>query len=104
MKWLTVNYGLALTHLSHLGEDKSYPAAERQKFKGLYNKYRNTMYPLHVKYFLEILTPAAELNLLFLHESIDVVVVVRGVKTFFCIVEKLRESPEITFDTWKHRC
>lgn len=103
MKWLSVNYGLVLTHLSHLVEDQSYPAAERQKFKGLYNKYRNTMYPLYVEYFLEILMPAAELSLLFQRESIDVVEVMRGVKTFFRIMEKLKESPEIIFDTGRVR-
>ena len=72
------------------GRGQKLPSCWTTEVQGLCNKYRNTMYPLHVEYFIEILMPAAELSLLFVSESIDVV---HGVKTFFCIIEKLKEFP-----------
>ena len=61
-----------MTHLNHLVEETTYPSAEKAKFKGIYEKYRNAKYPLYLKYFIEILVPAAELSLNFQRETIDV--------------------------------
>ncbi len=99
MNWMSKNYSLLITHLSHLGEDESYPSADRAKFKGMYNKYRNAKYPLFIEYFIEILVPAAELSLIFQREKIDVVEAVRAVKKFFRIMNKLSASSEIVFAT-----
>ena len=54
----------------HLIEDESFMSADRAKFKGMYNKYRNAKYPLFVEYFIEILVPAAELSLTFQQEKL----------------------------------
>ena len=99
MKWISKNYGLLISHLSHLIEDESFTSADRAKFKGMYNKYRNAKYPLFVEYFIEILVPAAELSLTFQREKIDVVEAVRAVKKFSRIMNKLSESTEVVFAT-----
>lgn len=54
MRAMSKNYGLLMSHISHLVEDKTFPNAERAKFKGMYRKYRNAKYPLYLEYFLEI--------------------------------------------------
>jgi hypothetical protein len=99
MNWISKNYGLLIAHLNHLTEDESFTSADRQKFKGMYTKYRNAKYPLFVEYFIEILVPAAELSLIFQREKIDVVEAVRAVKKFFRIMNKLSESSEVVFTT-----
>ena len=99
MSWISKNYGLLIAHLNHLTEDESFTSADRQKFKGMYLKYRNAKYPLFVEYFIEILMPAAELSLIFQREKIDVVEAVRAVKKFFRIMNKLSESSEVVFTT-----
>ena len=65
-------------------------SADRAKFKGMYNKYRNAKYPLFVEYFIEILVPAAELSLTFQQEKIDVVEAVHAVKKFFFTHEQAK--------------
>ena len=77
----------------------NYPSAERAKFKGIHLKYRNAKYPLYVEYFIEVLTPAAELSLHFQREAKDVVGAVRGIKSFFRIMGKLKESSALIFST-----
>ncbi|CAB4034812.1 zinc finger 862-like, partial [Paramuricea clavata] len=99
MNWISKNYGLLIAPLNHLTEDESFTSADRQKFKGMYTKYRNAKYPLFVEYFIEILVPAAELGLIFRREKIDVVEAVRAVKKFFRIMNKLSESSEVVFTT-----
>lgn len=99
LSWISKNYGLLITHLSHLSEDTTYKSTERAKFKGMYDKYRNAKYPLYVEYFLEVLTPAAQLSLHFQRETIDVVGAVQGLKHFFRIMEKLNASSELIFST-----
>lgn len=92
LNWISKNYGLLMAHLSHLVEDKTYPSAERAKFKGMYDKYRNAKYPLYIEYFIEVLTPAAELSLHFQREAIDVVGAVRGpIKSFFRITGRVKK-------------
>ena len=92
LNWISKNYGLLMAHLSNLTEDTTYPSAEWEKFKGMHLKYRNAKYPLYVEYFIEVLTPAAELSLHFQREEIDVVDAARGIKSFFRIMGKLKES------------
>lgn len=45
------------------------------------------------------LTPAAEMSIHFQSEAIDVVDAVRGIKTFFQIIGKLKESSALIFST-----
>ena len=99
LNWISKNYGLLITHLSNLTEDTTYRSAERAKFKGMHLKYRNAKYPLYVEYFIEVLTPAAELSLHFQREEIDVVGAARGIKSFFRIMGKLKESSALIFST-----
>ena len=99
MNWISKNYDLLISHLNHLTEDELFTSADRQKFKGMYTKYRNAKYPLFVQYFIEILVPAAELSLIFQREKIDVVEAVRAVKKFFRIMNKVSESSEVVFTT-----
>ena len=73
LNWISKNYGLLMAPLSNLTKDTTYPSGERAKFKGMHLKYRNAKYPLYVEYFIEALTPAAELSLHFQCEAIDVV-------------------------------
>ena len=99
LSWISKNYGLLITHLGHMSEDTTYKSTDRAKFKGMYDKYRNAKFPLYVEYFLEVLTPAAELSLHFQRETIDVVGAVQGLKHFFRIMEKLNASSELIFST-----
>ncbi|KAJ7394708.1 hypothetical protein OS493_000534 [Desmophyllum pertusum] len=57
----------------------------------MYDKYRNAKYPLYIEYFIEVLTPAAELSLHFQREAIDVVGAVRGIKIFFRITGRVKK-------------
>lgn len=89
-----------MAHLSNLEEDTTYPSAERAKFKGMHLKYRNAKYPLYLGYFNAVLTPAAELGLHFQREAIDVVGAVHGIKSYFRIIGKLKESSARSFLMW----
>ena len=43
---MTINkYGISIQHFANLGEDKSYPAKERNKFLGWYNKWTEERFP-----------------------------------------------------------
>ena len=55
--------------------------------------------PVYVEYFIEALTPAAEMSLHFQCGEIDVVGAVHGIKSFFRIMEKLKESSALIFST-----
>ena len=99
LNWINKNYGLLIAHFSHLTEDTTYPSAEKAKFKGIHLIYRNAKYPLYVEYFIEVLTPAAELSLHFQHEAIDVVGAVRGIKSLLRIMGKLKKSSALIFST-----
>ena len=54
------------------------------------------------------LTLAAEMSLYFQSEAIDIVDAVRGIKTFFQIIGKLKESSALIFSTclplWLEKC
>ena len=93
--WMSKNYAAVMLHLAHLTEDTSYPAQERAKFKGMYNKFRDARYPLWLDYYIELLSPAARLSVEFQREDVDVVSVVRSIKTFFQYLDKLQTTTAI---------
>ena len=66
-------YGLLMQHLENLSEDKSYPAKERQTFKGWYNKWTKARIPLLACVSVEVLAPAGILLKAFQSKDIDVV-------------------------------
>ena len=59
--------------LENLSEDKSYPAKERQTFKGWYNKWTKARTPLLACVSVEVLVLAGILSKAFQSEDIDVV-------------------------------
>ena len=54
---------------------------------------------MYVEYFIEVLTPATELSLHFQCEEIDIVGAAHGIKSFFRIMGKLKESSALNFST-----
>ena len=66
-------YGLLMQHLENLSKVKSYPAKERQTFKGWYNKWMKARIPLLACVSVEVLALAGILSKAFQSENIDVV-------------------------------
>lgn len=56
-----------------MAEDKSFKAADRQKFKSWLQKWQHARIPLLSCLFIEVLSPAKALSLAFQEEDIDIV-------------------------------
>ena len=63
-------YGIYISHLENLAEDKTYKPKERQTLKGWLTKWSYAQIPLLCSLFLEILKPAKILSLCFQKEEI----------------------------------
>ena len=73
-------YGILMQHLKSLAEDKSYPSADRAKFKGWYNKWTQTRIPLLACLAIEVLAPAKILSKTFQLEEVDIVLTAAAIK------------------------
>ena len=61
-----------MQHLANLAEDNSYPAKERNKFAGWYQKWREARIPLMFCLSLEVLQPG-KLSKTLQTENVDMV-------------------------------
>ena len=85
-------YGIHIQHLKEMAEDKSYPSADRAKFKGWLKKWSAARIPLLVSFYIEILTPAKILSKCFQTEVIDVVSVPMCVERVKRQVNRLKNT------------
>ena len=76
MEMIIDKYGIYISHLENLAEDKTYKPKERQTFKGWLTKRSYARIPLLCSLFLEILKSSKILSLCFQKEEIDIVYVV----------------------------
>ena len=73
LKLIVDKYGIFMQHLANLAENKSYPAKERSKFKGWYEKWTMARIPLMACLSIELLAPAMRLSKTFQSEDVDFV-------------------------------
>ena len=76
MEMIVDKYGIYISHLENLAEDKTYKPKERQTFKGWLTKWSYARIPLLCSLFLEILKPAKILSLCFQKEEVHIIYVV----------------------------
>lgn len=62
-------------------EDASFKAADRQKFKGWLQRWKQARIPLLACLFIELLSPAKVLSLAFQGEEIDTVASISHIET-----------------------
>lgn len=72
-KALLIGYEVIVTHMEHMAEDSSVPAADRAKVKGYLSKLKSTKFVLHLLLFVDLLTPVARLSLQLQDEAISLV-------------------------------
>ena len=96
MEMIVVKYGVYISHLENLAEDKTCKPKDRQTFKGWLTKWSYARILLLCSLFLEILKPAKILWLCFQKEEIDIAYVVnminRAKKQFKLISNKSFEE------------
>ena len=101
LQLLVDKFGLYLQHLQTMSEDKSFKAADRQKFKGWLRKWQQARIPLTACLFIELLSPAKALSLAFQDDEIDIVATVGRIATAKKQLERLERKDFLDLPTVK---
>ena len=93
MRNIFTNYGVYMGHLEQMIEDKSYKSNDRATLKGYLKKWRHAKTPLYLALFIELLSPARILSLVFQQEEVDIVSTSDSIENTKRMLEKIRATP-----------
>ena len=97
MEKVLENYGPYMTHLEQLVHTDS-QLKKREEIKGFVNKWKDTVYLMHIAIFIDILSPIRGLSLSLQRDKHDPAKITRSLNEFTWTMPKLRLIIENSLD------
>ena len=98
MRLLADKFGLYMQHLENITKDKSYKTQMQSKVKGYLKTWKKPSILLHLCFYIDLLTPVAQLSLALQREEINHV---NAIDALDSIQKKLRRLMEKPFHDFK---
>ena len=98
MRLLVDKFGLYMQHLENITKDKSYKTQMQSKVKGYLKTWKKPSTLLHLCFYIDLLTPVAQLSLALQREEINPV---NAIDALGSIQQKLRRLMEKPFHDFK---